>query len=181
MSGMKTITYQLVFWLALLHAPIAHAQTIDTEQQLRTFAACAVATDGRVGVDVEAVTPGFDYDSLLYRVATAPERDMLANLDEHAARRCFYRLWVLKEALGKALGEGVGLPFDHIHLGPRPDGSLACDLSALGQVGTGWQFNEFDLGNNAVMAVALRTSSPVTLTWRRGEQLVRSVGSSQLT
>lgn len=38
---MKIITYQLAFWLTLHHAPIAHAQTIDTEQQLRTFAACA--------------------------------------------------------------------------------------------------------------------------------------------
>jgi hypothetical protein len=41
MSGMKNVANHLVLCLALLSAPSVHAQTIDSDQQLRTFAACA--------------------------------------------------------------------------------------------------------------------------------------------
>ncbi len=142
------------------------------------FAACAVSTAGRVGVDVETVVPGFDFQSLLYRVATKQEQARLAAMDEPDARRHFYRLWVLKEALGKAIGEGVGLPFDRIRLCPDRGNRLACDLAALGEHGAGWQFTEIDLGEGAVMALALRATDPVPLEWCRGRGLARSVGGS---
>ena len=38
---MKTIAQQTIFGLALLVAPLGHAQPLDPEQQLHTFATCA--------------------------------------------------------------------------------------------------------------------------------------------
>ena len=67
----------------------------------------AVAREGRIGVDVEERTPRRDLDALIAAVLAPAER---AEVEAAAGPRrtwMFYRLWTIKEALVKALGEGL--------------------------------------------------------------------------
>lgn len=67
----------------------------------------AVAREGRIGVDVEECAGRPDLDSLMGAVLTPDERSDLEAVSGFARLRRFYDLWTVKEALVKALGEGV--------------------------------------------------------------------------
>ncbi len=80
-------------WLSLAH----------TEELI----VVAVSRGGPVGVDAEAVTRRVSFEALQGQVCTPQEAELLAALpgDRRAAR--FLRLWTLKEAYTKALGQGM--------------------------------------------------------------------------
>ncbi len=68
----------------------------------------ALASDGRLGIDVEAIRPLSEVDSLA-RTSLAP--DEFAALQHFppgdSRNRAFFRGWTRKEALLKALGDGI--------------------------------------------------------------------------
>lgn len=79
--------------------------------------ACAVSQIGPIGVDIEAHRPRA-YEAIA-RYAFGPQEQ--AAILRHGAP-AFYRIWTLREAMGKATGEG--LPFatdgkDHIEAAPE--------------------------------------------------------------
>ncbi|WP_158929649.1 4'-phosphopantetheinyl transferase superfamily protein [Acidisphaera sp. S103] len=80
--------------------------------------AVALAQGQDVGVDVEAA--GRDPDeAALASLALAPEE--VADLDGFADRRGrLLQLWVAKEALAKAIGEGLSLPLQQVVLRGNP-------------------------------------------------------------
>ena len=67
----------------------------------------AVARAGRLGVDVEEFNPRRDFDALIATVLSPGERAEVESASGASRHRLFYRLWTVKEALVKALGEGV--------------------------------------------------------------------------
>lgn len=67
----------------------------------------AVAWEGRIGVDVEERSARRDLDPLIAAVLTADERAEVESAAGYHRTSAFYRLWTIKEALVKALGEGV--------------------------------------------------------------------------
>lgn len=72
---------------------------------------CAAATRP-VGVDLEAPpAPPFD-PALAARICTPAEVDELERLRPEAQPDALVRAWVRKEAVAKALGRGLGQPFD---------------------------------------------------------------------
>jgi 4'-phosphopantetheinyl transferase len=75
------------------------------------LALIAVARSRQVGVDVEEVRPMADLDSVAARVCTPAELATLAGLAEPHRGRAFFAMWVRKEALAKATGEGLGAVF----------------------------------------------------------------------
>jgi 4'-phosphopantetheinyl transferase len=68
----------------------------------------ALSRAGPVGVDVERMRRDIDHRALAARVFAPAELDEFDGLDEDAARHRFYRGWVYKEAVLKALGLGIG-------------------------------------------------------------------------
>ncbi|MFF1709643.1 4'-phosphopantetheinyl transferase family protein [Streptomyces sp. NPDC058268] len=80
--------------------------------------AVVISRDGRIGVDAEPVDRPMSYELLHGHVLTAAERAALAPLppDERAAE--MLRLWTLKEAYTKALGQGLRLGFTEFGFGP---------------------------------------------------------------
>jgi 4'-phosphopantetheinyl transferase len=90
-----------------------------------------VAITGRtpVGVDVERVNAARDLSPLLDRVLAPTERPAFEALAGESRYAAFYRYWVSKEAVAKATGDGLGLPFAAIVLaGPGdPVELLECD------------------------------------------------------
>lgn len=92
-----------------------------------TLGAIAIARNGRVGVDVEQLVVRDDVDAIATVVCTAGERTALAGLAPGERPDAFHRCWTRKEALAKAVGLGVRLPFDEIAVGVGPSPVLAPD------------------------------------------------------
>lgn len=82
----------------------------------------AVCQSGQVGVDIEKLLP-INVVGLAPLICTPAECCLLAALNAAAAQDVFYRLWVGKEAVLKAVGVGIG--GDHMRtISLRDDGSL---------------------------------------------------------
>jgi 4'-phosphopantetheinyl transferase len=73
--------------------------------------AVAVSRDGRIGVDAEPVGRRMSYELLHSRVLTPAERARLGRLPQAERAAGMLRLWTLKEAYSKALGQGLQLGF----------------------------------------------------------------------
>jgi 4'-phosphopantetheinyl transferase len=91
--------------------------------------ACVVAVSVReVGVDVERVNPLAELDGMTRMVCSPAERRLLGSLPPTQVLEVFYRCWTLKEALSKALGVGLRLPFAQVdlatHLGASNGGGI---------------------------------------------------------
>ncbi len=91
------------------------------------FVACA-ASGRRVGVDVERTDRPEGDDALAARVCAPTEQRRLEHMPAGERTRALIRLWVRKEALAKALGVGLALPFDQLDV--RHDIALIGDVRA---------------------------------------------------
>jgi phosphopantetheinyl transferase len=62
--------------------------------------------NGHIGIDVEHMVPGFDFQSITHHFFTRREAEYINSTETLSSRR-FYQLWTRKEALLKALGIGI--------------------------------------------------------------------------
>ena len=79
----------------------------------------AVASEGRVGVDVEVRTSRRNLDAPIEATMGPEEQAELAALRGAEALRLFYRIWTFKEALIKALGTGFAVDPSGFQVPPR--------------------------------------------------------------
>lgn len=76
---------------------------------------CAAGRVRSLGVDVEYVRPRADWNALCAWALHPRERERIERAGPSQRWRGFYQSWTYKEALAKALGEGVfALPFDRV-------------------------------------------------------------------
>ncbi|MEU3891389.1 4'-phosphopantetheinyl transferase superfamily protein [Streptomyces sp. NPDC029041] len=89
--------------------------------------AVGLSRNGRIGVDAEPADRRMRFDVLQAQMCTPTEAAELARLpqDEQAAETL--RLWTLKEAYTKALGQGMRLGFTEFGFGLRTGRLLAPD------------------------------------------------------
>lgn len=88
----------------------------------------AAVSPCRVGVDLEAATRPEADGALAARICTPAELRLLEATPERSRRAELVRLWARKEALAKALGIGLALPFERTDVSrrrPRLDGRIA--------------------------------------------------------
>ena len=85
----------------------------------------AVASRGRVGVDVEERTAPRDMDGLSEAVFSRKEQAELAAAQGDGKVRLFFALWTMKEALVKALGAGLSLDMSGFEISPE----MRCGIS----------------------------------------------------
>ena len=106
----------------------------------------------RVGVDVEEWDTPRNIEDTLQTVFTSLERDELARSRGKRKRKLFFNLWVMKEALVKALGLGMAQDFSHFELPPSiyKDGDTSGIVSLPHQPQTRWQLH--NLGNSQFAA-----------------------------
>jgi len=114
---------------------------------------CGVVEGGALGVDVERCVPRrCGWAALAGRALHPVERARLEALSDPARWRGFYQAWTLKEALAKALGIGLALPFDDIAF--SSDCRIEAAPDGVGVTGPDWRFSMADVGKDAVAAVA---------------------------
>lgn len=72
----------------------------------------AVAVGAGVGVDIELVRSDIEVDDLAGRFFSPRERAAYRAFPQHERAAAFFRCWTRKEAIIKAVGDGLGLPLD---------------------------------------------------------------------
>lgn len=106
----------------------------------------AIAREGRIGVDVEERFARRDLDALIAAVFTADERTEVEAAAGGHRSRAFYRLWTIKEALVKAVGEGVHRDMAGFEVPPAVRrGVRACEFRFAHLPAVAWRVE--DLGN----------------------------------
>jgi 4'-phosphopantetheinyl transferase len=81
----------------------------------------AVAPTRRVGVDVEQVRPIDQGERIVRRYFSAREQGSIAGAPEGRATEIFLRAWTRKEAVAKAMGEGIVRSLSRLEVTAAPD------------------------------------------------------------
>ena len=131
-------------------------------------AAYCVSRCGPVGVDVEWMRTVGSMERLLTRVGTAAEQRRFRSMSPTDRQAWFFRLWTRKEAVAKAIGEGMRLPFDRLHVMNQPvgfDPALPTAVRLLvpgreGESSTEWTIRDLPSGNAYCGAVATPVGIP---------------------
>ena len=114
-----------------------------------------LTTRGLIGVDVERSDRELYGSGLGRHVCTPYETITLAALPEEQRNPRLVRLWTLKAAYGKAIGQGTRLRFTEFGFGP--DGKPVRAQRPDGGPGTGdeWAFRSFPVGGDHCVSVAV--------------------------
>jgi len=122
----------------------------------RQLVGCAIACLP-VGLDIEAVSQTLEVDAMLVYTMAPQELARWACQPQGDSVKRFLRYWTLKEALAKALGVGMAVPFSSLAFDIKD--SRNADLIAMpadyGEVSE-WRMRLLDLVGTHVGAVAAR-------------------------
>ena len=114
----------------------------------------AVAAEGRLGVDIEAVRPIRDLPALARTTFVADEVDAVLRHPPENRLRPFFRVWSRKEAILKALGLGL-TALHHISVSCDADCANALRrLDAPGEIDRTWTIRPITCGPDVEAAVA---------------------------
>jgi 4'-phosphopantetheinyl transferase len=94
-----------------LHFSVSHCDDV---------ALFAFSPEREVGIDVEALRPIHEADAIAAQVFSPRERSTYATLAARDRALAFLRCWTRKEALVKALGDGLSLPLDQLDAASAP-------------------------------------------------------------
>jgi 4'-phosphopantetheinyl transferase len=118
------------------------------------MAVCAVCRHYPVGIDVEAIDRNVDVEALARRFFAPAEYDRIAAAAPAARGEIFFRLWTLKEAIIKAIGDGLSLPLKDFAFTLDP---LSLTIAPQhGEDASSWHVAEYTPTATHRMALALR-------------------------
>jgi 4'-phosphopantetheinyl transferase len=81
----------------------------------------AISISFDLGVDIESLKREIDYESLARRFFAPREYVALLRVAEPDRKRAFYACWTRKEAVVKAIGDGLSLALDQFEVTVGPD------------------------------------------------------------
>jgi 4'-phosphopantetheinyl transferase len=82
----------------------------------------AVTRNREVGIDLERIIPGIEFEQIAKQFFSTRENIILREIPKGKAReRAFYNCWTRKEAYIKARGEGLSLRLDQFDVSLSPD------------------------------------------------------------
>lgn len=128
----------------------------------------AVARSGELGVDVEKIRPERADLRFARRYFHPTETAALEGLTGEARVRAFFATWTRKEALVKAVGQGLRIPLASFRVGVLPDeppGPIAYERDW--PVDRGWRLMSLPPEPEATGALALDRAlpDPILLDW----------------
>ena len=115
---------------------------------------CALGRVARIGVDVEEIRPRRNWAGLAARVLHPIELGRLRGLPEAGRWQGFYAAWTRKEALAKALGAGLALPFARILFSESGELKEGREITGLDR--GHWRACLLDAGPQVAAALAWR-------------------------
>jgi 4'-phosphopantetheinyl transferase len=78
------------------------------------LALIAVARDGEVGIDVEAIRADFDIEGIAGQYFSSAELALIDSAPAHRKPELFFTCWTVREAYLKAYGVGFSAPVDRV-------------------------------------------------------------------
>ncbi|MGW6913953.1 4'-phosphopantetheinyl transferase family protein [Kitasatospora sp. NPDC054939] len=111
---------------------------------------------GRIGVDVEASERALSIAELDRHICTPDELDRLAGRPVEEYRQSLLRVWMLKEAYTKALGQGLYFPFTEFGFELHDGGAELRTLEGRPVDDPSWSFHCLPLVGGCLGAVALQ-------------------------
>jgi 4'-phosphopantetheinyl transferase len=139
-----------------LHFNLSHSQGL---------AALGVSRTHELGVDVEHVRPL--KEDIAERFFSRAEVATLRTLPEHEQLDAFYRCWTRKEAVVKAIGEGLSRPLDSFDVTLDADSALLLRMDGERDGPAAWQMAHFTPAPGFQGAVACRTGGGTLVVTRR--------------
>lgn len=109
----------------------------------RGMAAVAVAESVEIGVDVEPSDRRAESMKLAQRFFAPEEVALLAAVEGEARRDLFFAIWTLKEAVVKAMGQGLSRALDSFSVTPDPPRVTMLDGSAVEWSAAHWRSGSF--------------------------------------
>ena len=106
-----------------------------------------------VGIDVEQVDAGFPFQDIVLHSFSPREQAFIDR--SPSSRQAFFQLWTRKEALVKAIAQGIDADFDSI---PALDG--AHDVAGLGGEAAAWAISSFEAAPGYAAAIARPAAIP---------------------
>jgi 4'-phosphopantetheinyl transferase len=151
--------------------PVAESAVRFSISHTKGRAVCALSPGPEIGVDIERTDRPRAQLPISSACFCASELAALENLGGQALSRRFAQYWTLKEAYGKAIGKGLGVPFERICCRFGDSGEPQVSLDVVDAEPKRWQFKTFHLGDRHVVALAF--DSPIhrsiRLSWWRPE------------
>lgn len=128
----------------------------------RDLALVAVARETEVGVDLEAIDPAVEVESIAGNFFSRAEQTALLALAPDRRAAGFFHLWAQKEAYLKGRGDGVVLGLDHFDMEADPglEARLRADRRDPAAVGQWWMAT-LDPGPEYRAALAVLHPAPV--------------------
>ncbi len=121
-----------------------------------------------VGIDIERIDPSLEFDSLSRQFFSPSENRVLCGLFPGLKPSAFFKGWTSKEAIVKAIGDGLSLPLDRfdVCLLPEADARL---IAVDGDVGKAaeWQLYALSPPSGYAAAVAVEGRDRVRLRYWR--------------
>ncbi len=94
------------------------------------YALIAITLENTVGVDIEKINPGIDYQSLSNRFFSNKEKYELISFDNNEKLDAFYRAWVRKESFIKATGKGIAFGLDFFSVSLDEDNNTGTEVDS---------------------------------------------------
>jgi 4'-phosphopantetheinyl transferase len=129
-----------------LHFNLSHSEHI---------ALLAVTRDTEVGIDIEHIDPRRTTEDIAARYFSPAEQTELANYPGEERRPAFFRCWSRKEAVIKALGEGLVCPLDSFDVSLDPHHTRLLALRREHANVTVWSMIAIDAHPDYAAAAAL--------------------------
>lgn len=107
-----------------LIAPADQARIRFSTSHSGQFGLVAVAWELELGVDIERVRAMDDFDAMCRQCLAPAEREALERLEAEKRLPAFFRIWVCKEAMLKALGTGLSVDMKRVVVDFREAGPL---------------------------------------------------------
>ncbi|MGZ3240179.1 MAG: 4'-phosphopantetheinyl transferase family protein [Burkholderiaceae bacterium] len=126
---------------------------------------CAVALNRVCGVDVERIRPMKDMVGIAETVFSDAEVSFLHSLDAANWPDSFFKLWTLKEAYIKAIGQGLAAPLKEITFDIEAP-FIRASFNGEELNNTGWQFHHWKPVTTHHLAVAAQSIvTPTTIVY----------------
>jgi 4'-phosphopantetheinyl transferase len=122
------------------------------------LAACVVAVDMQIGVDVEDAARRVSPMSLAARCLAPAEIEDLRSLADPDRGRRFFEYWTLKESYIKARGLGFSLPLKQFSFDLKNGAIGASFDAALADDPAEWQFGLYEPRPGYIVATSIRRS-----------------------
>jgi 4'-phosphopantetheinyl transferase len=80
------------------------------------YLALAISFDSEIGIDIEKPRENIDFNKIINRFFSEREKFFFSSLKKEHKFETFFQWWTMKEAIVKATGKGLYLPFNKFNL-----------------------------------------------------------------